>query len=121
MTFTASLPPGFEDLAPFVAQWARPTENQRSAIRWAATPADFAGFYEAILPRLPGILEALAGYPLDGMTAAQTSLFNLAAAFAEAAPHHELYGGSAEVPFSFDAHRFQPGHGDVPSNATVLR
>lgn len=30
---------------------------------------------------------------------------------AEAAPHHELYGGSPQVPFSFDARRFVPEHG----------
>ncbi len=57
------------------------------------------------------ILEELSGYSLDGMDPAQRNLFCLAAAFAEAAPHHELYGGSAAVPHSFSAHRFAPRHG----------
>ncbi|MBC2660178.1 hypothetical protein H7F50_00305 [Novosphingobium flavum] len=121
MSPNAILPAGYEDLGALAARWARSTENARSAIRWSASAADFAEFYSAVLPRLPEILTTLAGYPLAGMTDPQVNLFNLAAAFAEAAPHHELYGGSADVPFSFAAHRFVPGHGDLPSNTEVLR
>lgn len=121
MTQRQILPAGFADLAPLAEQWARPTENSRSAIRWQANAADFAAFYAAMLPRLPEILETLARLPLNGLDEPETNLFNLTAAFAEAAPHHELYGGSADVPFSFAAHRFQPGHGDLPSTVTQLR
>lgn len=115
MTDTILLPPAFADLAPLASIWARPTENARSEIRWAASAADFAAFYQAVMPRLTGILDTLSRVPLDGMDEAQTNLFCLAAAFAEAAPHHELYGGSPDVPFSFSARRFVPGHGDTPS------
>lgn len=115
MTDTILLPSAFADLAPFARKWARPTENARSEIRWAATAADFAAFYQAVMPRLPEILDYLGTVPLQGMDEAQTNLFCLAAAFAEAAPHHELYGGSPDVPFSFSASRFVPGHGDTPS------
>ncbi|WP_225010434.1 hypothetical protein [Novosphingobium percolationis] len=118
---TDTLPAGFEDLVPLLAHWARQTENLRSDIRWKASAEDFKALYEAVLPRLPDILGALEACPLEGMSAAEENLFNLAAAFAEAAPHHELYGGSADVPFSFAAHRFRPGHGDLPSNARILR
>jgi len=115
MTDSILLPPAFGDLAPFAHIWARPTENTRSEIRWAASAADFAAFYKAVMPRLPAILDFLSTVPLDGMDQEQTNLFCLAAAFAEAAPHHELYGGSPDVPFSFSARRFVPGHGDTPS------
>lgn len=115
MTDTVKLPQGYEDLAGFAAKWARSTEHARSEIRWAASAADFAAFYEAMMPRLPAILADLGKLPLDGMDEAQTNLFCLAAAFAEAAPHHELYGGSPDVPFSFSARRFVPGHGNTPS------
>ena len=121
MTDTTQLPAGFEDLADHAARWARPTENERSRIRWEASKEDFAAFYEAVMPRLAAILAQLETIPLDGMDEASTNLFNLAAAFAEAAPHHELYRGSAEVPHSFAAERFVPMHGDVPSSAAVLR
>lgn len=121
MTTTIALPAGFSEFAPFAKQWGRATENDRSKIRWGASAADFASFYAAVMPRLSDILQVLANCALDGMDQAHINLFNLAAAFAEAAPHHELYGGSADVPFSFAASRFQPGHGDVPSTAAVVR
>lgn len=121
MTTTIALPAPFADLAPFAERWGRATENERSRIRWAASAADFASLYAAVMPRLADILQVLAGCQLDAMDEAETNLFNLAAAFAEAAPHHELYGGSADVPFSFAAPRFQPGHGDVLSAAAQLR
>ena len=115
MTDSILLPQAFAELAPFARIWARPTENARSEIRWSASPADFASFYAAVLPRLSDILDYLSTVPLEGMDEGQANLFCLAAAFAEAAPHHELYGGSPNVPFSFSARRFVPGHGDTPS------
>lgn len=121
MTDIIVLPAGFEDLAPYAARWARPTENARSRIRWEASKEDFANFYAAVMPCLGAILARLETTPLDGMDEASANLFNLAAAFAEAAPHHELYRGSAEVPHSFAAVRFVPSHGDVASSAPTLR
>lgn len=121
MPTTMPLPEGFEDLSPMAVLWARPTEAARSNIRWSASPEDFKTFYAALMPRLDAVLASLGQLPLDGMDEAQTNLFNLAAAFAEAAPHHELYGGSADVPFSFSARRFVPGHGDTASWSTDLR
>lgn len=115
MSNTVLLPAGFEQLVPLAETWARATENERSQIRWASAAADFAHFYEAMMPRLPEILEYLSHLPLDGMDDSQTKLFCLAAAFAEASPHHELYAGSPDVPFSFSARRFVPGHGDQAS------
>ena len=115
MNDTIPLPQGFEDLAPCARTWARPTESARNEIRWSAGPAEFAAFYEAMMPRLAEILDYLGGVPLDGMDEAQTNLFCLSVAFAEAAPHHELYGGSPDVPFSFSARRFVPGHGNTAS------
>lgn len=106
-----SLPAGYEELEPYAALWAHPTEDARNARRWRASAEEFASFYTAMMPRLDAILEELSGYSLDGMDPAQRNLFCLAAAFAEAAPHHELYGGSAAVPHSFSAHRFAPRHG----------
>jgi len=111
----SQLPARFAALAPLAAHWARPTENQRGAIRWSATAADFATFYEAMMPRLEEILSHLATQPPHAMPASEQNLFNLLRAFAEAAPHHELYGGSSSVPHSFDARRFVPLHGDTES------
>ncbi|WP_417595096.1 hypothetical protein [Parasphingorhabdus sp.] len=113
------LPQGFEDLGPLVKNWARPTEDGRNQIRWCASKEDFAIFYSAMMPRLDSVLSELQAYPLDGMDEAQSNLFNLAAAFAEASPHEELYGGSSEVPHSFSARRFVPGHGNLQSAGNI--
>lgn len=116
MTTNARLPAEFRDLERFVERWARPTENERNALRWSATASEFAELYEAIMPRLDAILEMLSCIKSDELEGADANLFNLAAAFAEASPHHELYGGSPVVPHSFAAERFRPLHGDTRSS-----
>nr|WP_087573107.1 hypothetical protein [Sphingomonas sp. CDS-1] len=107
------LPAPFADLAPFAAHWARPSENERSEIRWTATAADFKALYDAMMPRLDEILRLLSDHPAAGMPEDVHNLFLLACAFAEASPHHELYSGSSAVPFSFDARRFVRMDGDA--------
>ena len=106
------LPAGFEDLAPMAARWARPTENERNALRFEASAWDFAALDAAMKPRLGALLAYLARLPAQPADVADRNALMLACAYAEAAPHHELYGGSAQVPFSFDARRFAPEHGD---------
>jgi len=115
MTVPIELPKGFEDLTALASQWGQPSENTRSEVRWQSSAADFAKFYSAMMPRLDAVIAYLSGLSLDAVAGADANLFSLAAAFAEAAPHHELYKGSAAVPFSFSARRFVPGHGDLPS------
>lgn len=108
------LPPGFEDLEPLVERWARPTEAARNAIRYEADAADFADFHARMMPRLEALfalLQQCGPHPDDP---AHYRALQLLCAFAEAAPHHDLYGGNPQVPFSFDARRFTPDHGDVP-------
>lgn len=112
MIDTYSLPAGFEELEPLVERWARPTESARNAIRLEANAADFADFYARMMPRLDALFTALqvcAPHP-DGD--AEYRALQLLCAFAEAAPHHELYRGSPQVPFSFDARKFIPDHGN---------
>lgn len=109
----SALPAAYADLQPLADRWARPTENERNHIRWGATAGEFAAFHAAMMPRLADILALLAGYPPDAMPPDVHALFLLACAFAEAAPHHELYGGSPQVPYSFDAGRFVALHGHL--------
>lgn len=114
------LPAGFEELIPLSQRWAGFTEHERNKVRWSASPADFAEFYAMVMPKLDAILAELQACPLDGMDQAHANLFNLAAAFAEASPHEELYGGSPQVPHSFAADRFVPGHGNMPSAGNLF-
>lgn len=108
------MPAGFEDLAPLAARWGRATENERNSLRLAATADEFSAFDTVMAPRLDALLTYLRDCPAAPEEPGQRNALMLACAFAEAAPHHELYGGSAEVPFSFDARRFVPDHGDDP-------
>ena len=110
---TVALPTAFTEFAPLIAKWAYPTENQRSDVRWTATAAEFAELYCAVMPRLPEIMEILARYPVSSIPPEVQPLYWLTCAFAEAAPHHELYKGSNVVPHSFDARRFRAVHGDT--------
>ncbi len=106
-----TLPPQFADLAPLLADWALPTENQRSERRWNAGKADFDRLYNAVMPKLPAILAYLEAIPVTNIPDEARPLFYLMLSFAECAPHTELYRGSPVVPNSFDARRFTATHG----------
>lgn len=112
---TTLLPPPFANLAPFAEKWARPTENERSALRWGSNAVEFTAFYDGLIDRLEDILAYLAQYSSDDLPEEARNLYYLACAFAETTPHHELYGGSPVVPFSFDARRFVRFGGDKPN------
>lgn len=114
MDRNSMLPAGFEDLDPLAKRWARPTENARNAIRYTATAADFADFHSRMMPRLDALFTLLRQYPPGSGGAAENLALQLVCAFAEAAPHHDLYGGNPQVPYSFDARRFVPDHGEQP-------
>ena len=114
-TSSVAIPSRFGDLAPLVEKWAFPTENQRSAVRWGASASEFEVFYSETMPRLGELLELLSHDAPDKLPHELNGIYQLVCAFAEAAPHHELYKGSAEVPHSFDPRRFRALHGNDPS------
>ena len=109
----ALLPEQFAGLEPLVRTWAFPTELQRSQQRWVATQEEYREFYEAMLPLLDEVLDYLDQYQTGAMPELALPLYHLALAFAEAAPHNELYECSNTVPNSFDAHRFVAAHGKI--------
>ena len=99
------------ELDRFIKIWALPTEAERSDRRWQATPAEFRDFYNALLPRIDELLECLDQYPIGRIPTEALPLYHLALAFAEVAPHCELYEDSNKVPNSFDASRFVAAFG----------
>lgn len=113
----AVLPEPFAGLEALAKRWARPSEAERDQVRWAANAEDFATFYEAVMPRIEQILDHLAHRQASELDTGDRRLYYLSCAFAEATPHHELYRGSAQVPFSFEAARFMPLHGTQDSAA----
>jgi hypothetical protein len=86
------LPPGFEALEPFVAEWALPDSATRMAKRQASTIAAIRQFYEAMLPLGEKALEHLRQFQLGAMPADSEQLLKLMLALAEAAPAVEWYG-----------------------------
>ena len=109
----AALPGQFSDLESFAETWALPTELQRSRQRWAAGPDDYRRFYEAMLPLLDEVLNYLDQFKPGKLPESVLPLYHLALAFAEAAPHNELYDCSNKIPNSFAAHRFVAAHGEI--------
>jgi hypothetical protein len=110
------LPEQFAALEPFVHDWAHATENARSERRWGSSPESFQAFYDAVLPQLDAILAYFADFEPGAIPEHALPLYHLAIAFAEAAPHVEMYKGSAEVPKSFEARRFVAAHGNQPDD-----
>ena len=108
------LPDRFGQLEYLAQRWALPTENQRSARRWVASPEEFQEFYDAMVPCIDEILAYLDQYSLEDMPDDASVLFHLSLALAESAPHVEFYKGAAKVPHSFDARRMLATRGDAP-------
>ncbi len=106
------LPKNFETLEPFVNLWALDSELQRSQRRWSASEQEFQGFYNAMMPVLDEVLEYIDQYELGNIPDEALALYHLALAFAEAAPHNELYECANQVPNSFTASRFIAAHGN---------
>ncbi len=109
----STLPAQFSALTPFLAKWAKPTENQRQAERINATPEQLQDFYDHIMPLMGPILEYLDQHPYGQLPEEHHPLYWMAMSLAEIAPHVELYGGSTGVPFAFEESRFAAEHGDT--------
>ena len=74
---TRLLPEGFEDLEPYVADWARATRAERYAMRLSKTIDELAEFYDAIAPRAEDAIDYLDGFALDDLPDDATRLMQL--------------------------------------------
>ena len=74
-------------------------------------PAD--AVKQAMLPVLDQLLDFLDNYQPGAIPEQVLPLYHLVLAFAEAAPHNELYDCSNKIPNSFAVHRFVAAHGQV--------
>lgn len=101
---SVSLPDQFKDLEPFVA-WALPTMTARRDKRLASTYEDVKAYYDAMLPRIEGVLEYLNQFPLDNMPENEQNLMNMALAFADAISCVEYYR-STRIPKGVEHERF---------------
>ena len=105
-----ALPEQFRDLQSWAQFWALRTEAKRHARRLESTIDELRAFYDAMMPRIDGILAYLSEFQLENLTPESDRLLLLTFALAEIAPAVELYG-QPEVPNGYDSRRFIPAEG----------
>ena len=74
---TSLLPAGFEELEPFVADWAKPTRAERYETRLSKTIDELVEFYDAIAPRAEEAIAYLDTIALDELPVDATRLLQL--------------------------------------------
>lgn len=72
-----TLPQGFSDLQPFVADWALPTRAQRYEARLSKPFDELVTFYDAVAPRAEEAIAYLNGLDLDDLPDDATTLLHL--------------------------------------------
>ena len=101
------LPPGFEDLEPFVAHWALPEEAQRMHARWSGNIEAITTFYNTMTPRIESILDHLDTFGMAELPPAEQRLLHLAFSLVEVANPVEVF--SQPAPFNaLPPERFVP-------------
>jgi hypothetical protein len=86
------LPPGFEQLAPFVDSWSLAGAAHRAQRRLESSEAERAAFYHAAKDTLPAAFALLDQKPLAQFDAQETRLMNLLLSFAHVALAVEVQG-----------------------------
>lgn len=99
------LPTEFADLDCFTERWGAESYNDRWQARLSAKFEDITAFYNAMVPRMPAVIEHLNGLPINGLPPSEQALLRLAAAFMEASIAVEIFHAPDE-PGVFPASRF---------------
>jgi hypothetical protein len=109
-----TLPEGFKDLEPMVAEWALTNERDR-LVKLVATPiADLQTFYDVMFPRAEAARDYLSDLPIDALPAAAKTLFHLLMTFVETAHPIELKWTTTDIDDAFPLDRVTFG----PASAT---
>ena len=72
-----SLPEGFTELEPFVADWALPSRAQRYEARLSKPYDELVTFYDAVAPRTEEAIAHLNGLDIDALPEDATRLLQL--------------------------------------------
>jgi len=102
-----SLPPGFEDLAPFV-DWALESERERNARRYASAMSEIRRFHDAMAARAEAAIAYLDSKPYQDLDPADRTLLAMLLSLAEVAPAVIFYD-SPQVSGGVDPKRMVPG------------
>ena len=101
-----ALPQDFSHLECWVGAWVLPDTQTRSDKRLGSSMEEIQGFYDAILPEAPRILETLDRLKLGELDPPEERLLRLMLSFAEVTPAVEFYQQPAVVDgFSSDDFR----------------
>ena len=101
-----TLPAGFEQVEPWVAEWVLPDAQARMAKRQSGSMEQLKGFYEAMLPFGEAALAHLRELRLGDLPPESERLLKLMLALAEVAPAVEWYG-QPRVPDGFPIERIR--------------
>ncbi len=90
----ATLPKGFEDLAPFIAEWGSLQTQDERYIRRQSLPMErLQAYYDVVQPRLEAIFTHLDSFPYGPqLPDPEALLFRLVLAMSEVAQAVEVYG-----------------------------
>lgn len=66
-TRALALPAGFEELEPYVCDWALPTRRERYAMRLSKSMDELSEFYDAVAARAEEAMSFLDGYDLEDL------------------------------------------------------
>lgn len=95
------LPDAFADLQPWVAEWALASEQERFRKLHAVTLEQLRSFYDAMLPRLPAVLQHLDAHRIGALPDEERTLFDLAMTFAETAHPVDLKWKDVDFPGAY--------------------
>lgn len=109
MADTATLPPAFHALEVFAETWALASSDKRMHKRMASSMAEIQAFYDALLPVTEQALAHLDTFDLRALLPAETRLFHLLLAGAEAGLAVEIYG-APQLPLAPSESRFKVTH-----------
>jgi hypothetical protein len=104
-----SLPDGFSELTPLVAEWALPTERERAVKRVETEIGRLRSFHDAVFPRIHDIIGYFNRLPNDpeALPPEAKRLYHLAEMFMEAAAPIDLEWPSGDIEDTFPMARFE--------------
>ena len=74
---STTLPSPFAALEPWVAEWAKPTRNERYAVRLSKSMEEIGAFYDAIAPHADAAMDYLDALDISDLPDDATRLLHL--------------------------------------------